>query len=134
MKKILHSGRFLDYDGNTITVTFYEEKHLWVSRTSITSSGAGGVYDIDVWSDAGDAEIYITQQYDWLKCEFVSRTINRDGIPVYKYRFTVSSNDGVLIGSYRTAQFNVGVVITDVGQFEGYDNTTLSKTITITRR
>lgn len=133
MKKILHSGKFLDYDGNTITITFYQEKHLWVSRTSIVDGGSGGEYDVDVWSDAGDAEIYITK-HDWVECEFVSRTVNTDGIPVYKYRFTIASNGGSLIGSYRTAQFNVGVTITDVGQFEGYDNTTLNKTITITRR
>ena len=133
MKKILHSGQFLDYDGNTITITFYQEKHLWVSTTSITDGGGGGEYEVDVWSDAGDAEIYITT-HDWLKCEFVSRSVNTDGIPVYKYRFTIASNGGVMINSYRTAQFNVGVQITDVGQFEGYDNTTLKKTITITRR
>ena len=49
MKKILHSGEFVNYEGKTIRVSFYIEKHLWVSRSEIEVSALGGTYDVEVW-------------------------------------------------------------------------------------
>lgn len=134
MKKILHSGQFLDYDGNTITITFYQEKHLWVSTTSIVDGGGGGEYEVEVWSDVGDAWI-TDSQYDWVSDPiFQGSYKNSDGHTVYKYKFIINGNGGVLIDSYRTGTFNVYVEINDFGQLEGYDREQLKKTITITRR
>lgn len=127
MKKILHSGQFLDYDGNTIKVTFYKEKHLWVSRTSITTPYTGGEYEVEVWSDAGDAVIY-DSAYDWISHPTFIESFTRNGCTVYKYKITVAGRP--LMGYTQTGDLNVGVeTTTDTTGYEG----SLNKTITITR-
>lgn len=131
MKKVLHSGEFLDHDGNTIRVTFYEEKHLWVSLSSITSPFTGGDYEVEVWSDAGEAEIY-GSPIDWLTISFIGSYRNKEGHNVYKYKFSITGRPQ--FGTSQTVYVNAGVQIEDVGQFEGYDDKTLTKTITITRQ
>ena len=137
MKKILHSGQFLDYDGNTIKVTFYKEKHLWISRRSITSPGSGGDFEVEVWSDAGDAKIYECD-YDWVELISSGSYINKEGYSVYKYIFRVASNNGVLIGSARTGTFNVAVESNWDSEVDGnksdWDTTIFDETITITRK
>lgn len=135
MKKILHSGEFLDYDGNTIKVTFYKEKHLWVSRSSITAPYTGGEYEVEVWSDAGDALIY-DSPVDWIDDPiFQGSYKNGDGHTVYKYKMKIAGRP--FVGVTQTATFNVGVEITDsetLNELNEYDDTILTKTITITRR
>lgn len=126
MKKILHSGQFLDYDGNTIKVTFYKEKRLWVSTTSITTPSTGGEYEVEVWSDAGDAVIY-DSAYDWISDPLFIESFTRDGCSVYKYKITVDGRP--LTGYTQTGYLNVGVETTDTTGYEG----SLNKTITITR-
>lgn len=134
MKKILHSGQFLDYDGNIIKVSFYKEKHLWVSRTSITTPYTGGEYEVEVWSDAGEAIIY-ERDYDWVELESNGSYRNKDGHSVYKYIFRVASNNG---GPSRTATFSVGVETNWNSEVDGnwsdWDTTIFDETITITRR
>lgn len=135
MKKILHSGEFLDHDGNTIKVTFYKEKHLWVSRSYITAPYTGGEYEVEVWSDAGDALIY-DSQYDWIDDPIFGGSYkNSDGHTVYKYKIKIAGRP--LVGVTQTATLNVGVEITDsetLNELNEYDDTILTKTITITRR
>ena len=132
MKKILHSGQFLDYDGNTIKITFYQEKHLWVSRSSITAPYTGGEYEVEVWSDVGDAVIY-DSAYDWISDPISGGSYkNSDGHTVYKYKIQITGRD--FVGVSTTGSLNVGVEISDFSQLEGYDREQLTKTITITRR
>jgi hypothetical protein len=132
MKKILHSGQFLDYDGNTIKITFYQEKHLWVSTTSITAPYTGGEYEVEVWSDVGDALIY-DSAYDWISDPiFKGSYTNSEGHRVYKYKIQITGRD--FVGVSTTGTLNVGVEINDYGQLEGYDREQLNKTITITRK
>lgn len=128
MKKILHSGQFLDYDGNTIKITFYQEKHLWVSTTSITAPYTGGEYEVEVWSDVGDAEIY-DSEYDWIEPISAGSYKNSDGYTVYKYKIHITGRD--FFGAAATGSLNVGVEITE--STEGYDGERLRKTITIRR-
>lgn len=128
MKKILHSGQFLDYDGNTIKVTFYKEKHLWVSRTSIASGIDGGEYMIEVWSDLGDAEIY-DSEYDWIEPISAGNYKNKDGHTVYRYNIQIASRP--LFSAPRTGELGVGVEVTE--STEGYDGERLRKTITISQ-
>lgn len=131
MKKILHSGEFLDYDGNTIRVSFYDEKHLWVSKTSITTSRDGGDYIVEVWSDAGDAEIY-DSQYNWISDPiFIESYRNSEGHRVYKYGIKISAKPG--IQPQRNGSLNVGVEITGDININEYDENDLHKTITITQ-
>lgn len=132
MKKILHSGQFLDYDGNTITITFYQEKHLWVSRTSITTPYTGGEYEVEVWSDVGDAWISDSQSTWVSDPQLLGSYTNDEGHRVYKYKFVVDGRP--LMGHTQVSTFNVNVDINDYGQLEGYDTEQLKKTITITRR
>ena len=131
MKKILHSGQFLDYDGNTIKVTFYKEKHLWISRNLIVSPLSGGEGEVEVWSDAGDAIIY-ERDYDWVELISNGSYINSDGHNVYKYIFKVAE------GSARTGRFSVSVESNWDSEVDGdwndWDTHEFDKTITITRR
>ena len=130
MKKILHSGQFIDYDGNTIKVSFYKEYHLWVSRTSITAPYTGGEYDIEIWSDVGDADIRDFDS-DWVSLRSLGSYINADGHTVYKYKIIVAGS-GTLIGSGRTMTLtaNISDRLVDTTGYEG----DLTKTITITRQ
>jgi hypothetical protein len=137
MKRILHSGQFLDHDGNIIKITFYKEKHLWISRRSIVSPGSGGEFEVEVWSDAGDAIIY-ERDYDWVELESNGAYKNSEGQWVYKYIFRVASNNGVLIGSARTGTFSVGVETNwnseEDGDWNDWDTHTFDETITISRQ
>lgn len=134
MKKILHSGQFLDYDGNIIKVTFYKEKHLWISKRSIVSPASGGEFEVEVWSDAGEAKIY-ERDYDWVELETNGSYINKEGHSVYKYIFKVAKNNS---GPSRTATFSVGVESNWDSEVDGnksdWDSHTFDETITITRR
>lgn len=132
MKKILHSGQFLDYDGNTIRVTFYKEKHLWVSTTSIVAPYTGGEYMVEVWSDIGDAVIY-DSRYDWISDPiFQGSYKNSEGHTVYKYKIQIAGRD--FVGVSTTGSLNVGVEEIWTEDHNGWDGERLNKTITITRR
>lgn len=122
MKKILHSGEFLDHDGNTIRVTFYTQNNLWISKSVIITPPTGGTYSVEVWSDAGDAEIF-DSPYDWIEPIQTGSYINKDGYSVYQYNIIVSGRSE--LGEERTVTLNVGVD-GGVGDY--------NKTITITRR
>lgn len=138
MKKILHSGEFLDYDGNTIKITFYQEKHLWVSRSSITAPYTGGEYDIDIWTDVEEGEPYLRdgdgEDYaDWLSISRVESYTTKDGYTAAKYRLTViGRKPDSLIGGTKTGTLTF--IIEDAGYPDGYEGEPLTKTITITRR
>jgi hypothetical protein len=146
MKKILHSGQFLDYDGNIIKITFYQEKHLWVSTTSITAPYTGGEYEFEVWSDYGLAMLRDGEDekfYDgvdangkpktWATIEGIKTYTNNEGHTVNKYKVIIKSNgEGVLIGSSRSGKLTI--VVKDLYGTNGYDGEPVSKTITITRR
>lgn len=131
MKKILHSGQFLDYDGNTITITFYQEKHLWVSTTIINAPYTGGEYEVEVWSDVGFADIRDFDS-DWVSLRSLGSYINADGHTVFRYKIIVEGR-GAQIGSERT--MTLTAIISDrLGDTTGYEGEPLQKTITITRR
>lgn len=138
MKKILHSGQFLDYDGNIIRITFYQEKHLWVSRTNITAPYTGGEYEVEVWSDVekgepclrdGDGDNY----EDWLRISGGETYTTQDGYKATKYRLTVIGRDpDILIGGTKTGTLTF--IIEDAGYPVGYEGDPLTKTITISRQ
>ena len=136
MKKILHSGQFLDYDGNTIKITFYQEKHLWVSTTSITAPYTGGEYEFEVWSDCGDAMLRddeYEKYTEWATIERIKTYTNNEGHTVNKYKVIIKSNgEGVLIGSSRSGKLTI--VVEDTYDTDGYEGEPLNKTITITRK
>ena len=128
MKKILHSGQFLDYDGNIIKITFYQEKHLWVSNDTQRVGFFGGVIEFELWSDAGIPAIR-DHEYGWLSDPTPTGSyVNSDGITVYKYSITVSRNP--VLNSTRSASLVVYVEAnTDLNGYEGE----LTRTITITQ-
>lgn len=137
MKKILHSGKFLDYDGNTITVTFYDEKHLWVSMTSITAPAVGGAYEFEVWTNVdgypclrdGEGDDYT----DWVTIQNVGAYTTTDGCAATKYILTFIGRDpDVLITQPKTGTLTF--IIEDADYPDDYEGEPLEKTITITRK
>ena len=106
---------------NTIRVTFYTPTHLWVSKSIIITPYTGGTYAVEVWSDAGDAEIF-DSPYDWIEPISTGSYINKDGYRVYQYNIIVNSRS--LSGKPQTVTLNVGVD-GGVGDY--------NKTITISR-
>ena len=121
MKDILHSGSFLDYDGNTITVTFYTQTHLWVSNTSIWCPYTGGDYEVEVWSDSGSAEI-APSQYSWITLSEPKTYTNKYGYVVSRYTITIEGRNFVGVPNQR-GSLSVRVIGDD-----------LKKTISITRQ
>lgn len=134
MKKILHSGEFVNYEGKTIKVSFYIEKHLWVSVSEIEVSALGGTYDVEVWSDAGDALIYDSQE-SWIGLSSNGMYVNNEGHNVYKYKITVKRNSVGIGGTNpRTGVLNVGVELYyDIASDTEYEDT-LTRTITINQK
>jgi hypothetical protein len=64
IKNILHSGDFLDYDGNTIRVTFETRKEInsyitidGISKNTIAAPAKGGTYMVQFWVND---ETYLT--------------------------------------------------------------------------
>lgn len=134
MKKILHSGQFIDYDGNTIKITFYQEKHLWVSTSVISAPYTGGEYDLEVWSDAGYVDIRDFDA-DWFSVRSLGNYKNSEGHTVDKYRIIITGRDpSVLIGTELTAELTFFLEAqydgVDLKDYDGY----LSRTISVIRR
>ena len=121
MKNILHSGEFLDYDGNTIRVTFFTQTHLWVSTTYIWSPYTGGEFTVDVWSDAGRAYIK-SKDADWVSYSISSYYTTKDGCEATRYKVKVDGRP--FVGVQATAKLNVVV----------NNDASLTKTISITRQ
>ena len=121
MKNILHSGEFLDYDGNTIRVTFYTETHLWVSTTSIYTPYTGGDITVEVWSDAGRASIK-SKSADWVSYSVSSYYTTKDGYQATRYKVSVQGREFMGVPNQK-ATLDVGV----------NNDSSLTKTITITR-
>jgi hypothetical protein len=134
MKKILHSGEFVNYEGKTIRVSFYIEKHLWVSVSEIEVSALGGTYEVEVWSDAGDALIYNSQE-SWIGLSSNGMYVNNEGHNVYKYKITVKRNSVGIGGTNpRTGVLNVGVELYyDIASDTEYEDT-LTRIITINQK
>jgi hypothetical protein len=134
MKKILHSGEFVNYEGKTIRVSFYIEKHLWVSVSEIEVSALGGTYEVEVWSDAGDALIYDSQE-SWIGLYSNGMYVNNEGHNVYKYKITVKRNSVGIGGTNpRTGVLNVGVELYyDIASDTEYEDT-LTRIITINQK
>lgn len=122
MKKILHSGQFIDYDGNTIRVSFYTENHLWVSTTSIWSPYTGGEFTVDVWSDAGRAYIS-SSSTDWITYSVSKYYITKEGYEATQYKVKIAERPFVGVPNQRGT---LNVVVSG--------DTTLTKTISITRQ
>lgn len=134
MKKILHSGEFLDYDGNTIRVSFYKEYHLWVSTSVISAPYTGGEYDLEVWSDAGYVGIRDFDD-DWFSVRSLGDYKNDEGHTVDKYRIIITGRPPeVLVGTKLTAELTFFLEVqydgVDLKDYDGY----LSRTISVIRR
>lgn len=131
MIKILHSGEFLDYEGNTIRVTFYEEKHLWMNMSDIHAPAQGGVYLIHLWSDVGGAFLY-SSDYEWVSNPaYVESYTNKDGYIVNVYRVVISNMPSGTIE--RSAKLYADVEFYNPDEMDGYEDSMI-KTITITQQ
>lgn len=103
VREILHSGDFLDYDGNTIRVKFehYKDIHLNINTTELIVPTNGGEYIIEVWvNDNSKSYTYGTavvddefHSYKWIALNriFNEVYINDEGYTVTKFKLTVNA-------------------------------------------
>lgn len=122
-----HSGDFLDYDGNTIRVTFKTDVDFVVSMDTITCGRSGGVYEVTAYVTNSKYTIgHRITSYDWSSIELIDNYINSDNHNVYKYKITVNAvPDGAVLLDPRT-----GFAI-----FEAYiEGKNYQKTIKITQQ
>ena len=103
VREILHSGDFLDYDGNTIRVKFehYKDIHLNINTTELVAPANGGEYIIEVWvNDNSEKYTYGTavvddefHSYKWIALTriFNEEYINDEGYTVTKFKLIVNA-------------------------------------------
>ena len=128
--KTLHSGEFLDYEGNIIRVTFTEDRELgiFLSPSTVNVSKDGGVFIIEAYINVADGKISGTQvtgnAYSWgvmLQSMSYDDYVNADGYTVSKYKLIIPQNTS---GKARESKDDVGFSYT-------YNGTRLEKFITI---
>lgn len=87
--EILHSGKFLDYEGCDVEVTFWKRYRLDISVTSKVIQKQGGSFDVTIWCPDGDA--YIADGYpDWVTIKLKSSE-RVPGYDYYRYTYTVTA-------------------------------------------
>lgn len=108
VESLLHSGSFLDKDGNKITVSFYNRIDLNVIPESGYSGlpRTGTMVDISIWSRDGDAKMW-DPPCDWIT--YIQT--NAESLPgseyyKYTYRLTIASNN---TGSSRVCNIGIGL-------------------------
>lgn len=130
LTKTLHSGEFLDYEGNIIRVTFSkdEELEIFLSPSTINVGKDGGEFIIEAYINVAGEEISASSltgnAYTWgvkLQGMFYDDYVNADGYTVSKYKLTIPKNTS---GKARESKGDVGFSHT-------YNGTRLEKTITI---
>ena len=123
----LHSGEFLDYEGNIIRVTFKTDVDFVVSIDTITCGGSGGVYEVTAYVTHSKYTIgHRITSYDWSKIELIDKYINSDNHNVYKYKITVNAvPEGAVLFNPR---IGFAIFETDI------EGKTYQKTIKITQQ
>lgn len=104
VREILHSGDFLDYDGNTIRVKFehYKDIHLNINTTELVAPANGGEYIIEVWVNDNSEEYKYTtfvpggdefDSWKWIEMSIIFNEdyVNDEGYTVTKYKLTVKA-------------------------------------------
>lgn len=87
---LLHSGEFVDYDGNIITIEFFKRTDINASPASLSYSDAGGFRTLTIWSRDGDAYI-ADPQVDWWNYQ-QTKAEPLPGSDYYKYTYRISCN------------------------------------------
>lgn len=97
----LHSGEFLDYEGNIIRVTFTKDKELgiFLSPSTVDVGKDGGEFIIEAYINVAGETISGTSltgdAYRWgvkLQGMFYDDYVNADGYTVSKYKLTIPQN------------------------------------------
>lgn len=85
---LLHSGEFVDYNGNTITVEFFKKIDLNANPTSLSFPYIASDRYLTIWSRDGDAKLY-DPLVDW--CNYRQmRAVQLPGSDYYKYTYRIS--------------------------------------------
>lgn len=128
--KTLHSGEFLDYEGNIIRVTFTEDRELeiFLSPSTVNVGKDGGEFIIEAYINVAGGNISGTSltgnAFRWgvkLQGMFYDDYVNADGYTVSKYKLTIPENTS---GKARESKGEVGLIY-------NYNGSELKKTITI---
>lgn len=108
VESLLHSGSFLDKDGNKITVSFYSRVDINVIPESGYSGlpRSGALVSITIWSRDGDAKMW-DPPCDWI----TYRQTKAESLPgseyyKYTYRLTIDFNN---TGSARQCNIGIGL-------------------------
>ena len=102
---LLHSGEFVDYDGNIVTIEFFKKVDLNTNPSSLTFSDAGGFKSLTIWSRDGDAELY-DPQVDWLSYQQIhSEPVVGTDYYKYTYKIICDSNSG----DERSSVLHIGI-------------------------
>ena len=103
--KLVHSGSFRDYEGNTISVQLYRHRDLNASPTSMSFSANGGTLRLAIWPYDGEAILYDTQD-NWLDY----RSAGSEQLPgsqCHKYYYDIICDPNS--GAKRTGSLKVGL-------------------------
>ena len=103
--KLLHSGSFTDYEGNTISVQLYRHRDLNASPTSLNFTAIGGIGKLAIWSYDGDA-ILNDIQYDWLSYRILGKS-QLPGSECYRYYYDIICRPNT--GTERTGSLTIGL-------------------------
>ena len=103
--KLLHSGSFTDYEGNTISVQLYRHRDLNASPTSMSFSADGGTLRLSIWSYDGEAILYDIQD-NWLNYKSAGSE-QLPGSQCHKYYYDIICDPNS--GAKRTGSLKVGL-------------------------
>lgn len=100
----LHSGSFVDYDGNEITISFYKKTDINALPSTLSYSDAGGTRTLTIWSTDGDAYIADPQVDWWNYSQTGAEPLPGSDFYKYTYMITVQPNS---TGNDRDANIHV---------------------------
>lgn len=101
----LHSGSFLDKEGNEIKITFSRNTVLNAEPSSFTLYSSGGTVELSIWSRTGEAILY--DPIYWVNYSQNS-VENIPGCIYHKYNYNLVVDEN-LSGETRETDLRVGI-------------------------
>lgn len=92
VESLLHSGSFVDYDGNEITISFYKKTDINAIPTVMSFSDLGGSKTLTIWSTDGDAYIGDPLVDWWNYTQIGAEPLPGSDFYKYTYRIQVQPN------------------------------------------
>lgn len=103
--KLLHSGSFVDYEGNIINVQLFKHRDLNANPTSLRFNADGETLSFTIWSYDGEAILYDIPD-NWLNYRN-ERAEQLPGSEFHKYFYKIICDPNT--GAERTSSLSVGL-------------------------